>query len=99
MVSAQPGDTDGTDFLLCTAPDLTRIGSLGQLNPPSQQQQQPGQSQQPAYGPSSYGTGENQRPPLTEYATLLAIPRRTWAMATVPHESVPASGTALRLRS
>ncbi|KAJ8595951.1 nucleoporin-domain-containing protein [Rhizopogon salebrosus TDB-379] len=91
MVSAQPGDTDGTDFLLCTAPDLTRIGSLGQLNPPSQQQQ-PGQSQQSAYGPSSYGTGANQRPPLTEYATLLAIPGRTWAMATVPHESVSAAG-------
>jgi len=89
MVSAQPGDTDGTDFLLCTAPDLTRIGSLGQLNPPSQQPQ--GQSQQPVYGPSSYGTGANHRPPLTEYATLLAIPGRTWAMATVPRESAPTS--------
>ncbi|KAG2159777.1 nucleoporin [Suillus bovinus] len=87
MVSAQPGDTDGTDFLLCTAPDLTRIGSLGQLNPPSQQQP----SQQPIYGSSSYGTGANQRPPLTEYATLLAIPGRTWSMATVPRESIPAS--------
>ncbi|KAG2150078.1 nucleoporin [Suillus cothurnatus] len=87
MVSTQPGDADGTDFLLCTAPDLTRIGSLGQLNPPSQQQP----SQQPMYGPSSYGTGANQRPPLTEYATLLAIPGRTWSMATVPRESTPAS--------
>lgn len=89
VVSAQPGDTDGTDFLLCTAPDLTRIGSLGQLNPPSQQPV--GQSQQTVYGPSSYGTGANHRPPLTEYATLLAIPGRTWAMATVPRESASAS--------
>ena len=89
MVSAQPGDTDGTDFLLCTAPDLTRIGSLGQLNPPSQQQV--GQSPQQVYGSSSYGTGANQRPPLTEYATLLAIPGRTWAMATIPRQSTPAS--------
>ncbi|KAG1862206.1 nucleoporin [Suillus subluteus] len=74
MVSAQP------DFLLCTAPDLTRIGSLGQLNPPNLM-----------YGPSSYGAGANQRPPLTEYATLLAIPGRTWSMATVPRESTPTS--------
>ncbi|RDB29219.1 hypothetical protein Hypma_015604 [Hypsizygus marmoreus] len=80
-VAAQQGDVDGTDYILCLAPDLTRIGTLGQLNLP---QQQP-----PSSGPSvtyrtSLGDG---RPPLTEYATLLAIPGRTWAMASVPRAS------------
>lgn len=78
-VAAQQGDTDGTDYILCMAPDLTRIGALGQLNLP---QQQPS-AQQQQYG--SYTTSlATSRPPLTEYATLLAIPGRTWAMATVP---------------
>ncbi|EIW86790.1 nucleoporin [Coniophora puteana RWD-64-598 SS2] len=79
-VSAQPGDTDGTDFLLCTSPDLTRIGSFGQL-----QHQAP--SQQAPYGGPTYVTNTNQRPPLTENATLLSIPGRTWAMAPVPQIS------------
>jgi nuclear pore complex protein Nup155 len=83
-VAAQQGDTDGTDYILCLAPDLTRIGALGQLNLP---QQQP-LTQQQQYGsyPSSTATS---RPPLTEYATLLAIPGRTWAMATVPRSPLP----------
>ncbi|KAJ4486039.1 nucleoporin, partial [Lentinula aciculospora] len=77
-VSAQPGDVDTVDYLLCLSPDLTRIGSLDQLNLP-----QP--IPQPAY--SIYG-GQNvsTRPPLTEYATLLSIPGRTWAMAPVPQK-------------
>ncbi|KII93895.1 hypothetical protein PLICRDRAFT_36114 [Plicaturopsis crispa FD-325 SS-3] len=77
-ISAQPGDTDGTDFVLCMAPDLTRIGALGQLNLPPQQH------------PASYGIQPSNppRPPLTEYATLLAIPGRTWAMAPVPRTSI-----------
>ncbi|KAF8557571.1 hypothetical protein OG21DRAFT_1520308 [Imleria badia] len=32
-VSAQPGDTNDTDFLLCASPDLTHIGSFGQVSP------------------------------------------------------------------
>jgi nuclear pore complex protein Nup155 len=80
-VAAQQGDTDGTDYILCMAPDLTRIGTFGQLNLPQQQQQS--QQQQAGYLPS-YGSPNTSRPPLTEYATLLAIPGRTWAMATVP---------------
>lgn len=79
IVAAQQGDTDGTDYILCMAPDLTRIGSLGQLNLPQQQPPAP-QSYGAAYG----GTSTTSRPPLTEYATILAIPGRTWAMATVP---------------
>ena len=86
-ISAQPGDTDGTDFLLCTSPDLTRIGTLGQV-PASVQQTA---SQPTTYPASSYTTSGNQRPPLTEYATLLAIPGRTWAMATLPRASLPSS--------
>ena len=80
-VAAQQGDTDGTDYILCMAPDLTRIGTFGQLNLPQQQQQS--QQQQAGYL-SLYGSPNTSRPPLTEYATLLAIPGRTWAMATVP---------------
>ena len=83
-IASQPGDTDGTDYILCLAPDLTRIGNLGQLNLPAQ-------SQQPQYG---VGFGQynsaisTNRPPLTEYATLLAIPGRTWAMAAIAKASV-----------
>lgn len=81
-VSAQPGDVDTVDYLLCMSPDLTRIGSLDQLNLP-----QP--AVQPTY--SMYG-GQNasSRPPLTEYATLLSIPGRTWAMAPVPQKPLAA---------
>ena len=75
MIATQQGDTDGTDFILCLAPDLTRIGSLGQPQVQAIQQQQ-------SY---SYGSGTaSSRPPLIEHATLLAIPGRTWAMAAVP---------------
>lgn len=78
-VAAQPGDTDGTDYILCMSPDLSRIGSLGQLNLPPQH---------PVQQQGGYNISNNpSRPPLTEYATLLAIPGRTWAMATVPQTS------------
>ncbi|KAJ7783706.1 nucleoporin [Mycena maculata] len=75
-IAAQPGDTDGTDYILCMSPDLTRIGTLGQLNLP----QMPSMQQATYYNNPSI----TNRPPLTEYATLLAIPGRTWAMAPVP---------------
>ncbi|KAJ8083919.1 hypothetical protein PM082_002686 [Marasmius tenuissimus] len=77
-VAAQHGDGDTSDFLLCMSPDLTRIGSLDQLN---LTQAQPTQPSYPQYGAQA-GTG---RPQLTEYATLLSIPGRTWAIAAVPH--------------
>jgi nuclear pore complex protein Nup155 len=54
------------------APDLSRIGALGQLR----SQQQAVVQQSPL------------RSPLTEYAALLAIPGRTWAMATFPQPSL-----------
>lgn len=83
LVAAQEGDIADRDFLLCMSPDLTRIGSLGQLN--NRSQLPPPQS---SYGSQTYGTGGvNQRPPLIEYATLLAIPGRTWSIASVPHTS------------
>ncbi|KAF8905503.1 nucleoporin [Gymnopilus junonius] len=79
-VAAQPGDTDGTDYILCLAPDLTRIGNLGQLNLPQQLQQPQFNPTYAHYNASTTST----RPPLTEYATLLTIPGRTWAMAAIP---------------
>ncbi|KAH7883515.1 nucleoporin [Phlebopus sp. FC_14] len=87
MISAQPGDTDGTDFLLCISPDLTRIGVLGQI----QTVPHFALSSQSTYGASPYGTEGSHRPPLTEYATLLSIPGRTWAMASVPRTPLPLS--------
>ncbi|KAH9950428.1 nucleoporin [Amylocystis lapponica] len=87
-VAAQPGDVDGTDYILCMSPDLTRIGSLGQLHgpPPAQQNAQ--------YAGTSYGTVPGpSRPPLTEYATLLSIPGRTWAMAAVPRSPLAAAAS------
>ncbi|EKM61129.1 uncharacterized protein PHACADRAFT_24346 [Phanerochaete carnosa HHB-10118-sp] len=80
LVAAQPGDTDGTDFILCLSPDLTKVGSFGQVNGP----QTPPQPQAVAYGAAAGPP----RPLLTEYATLLAIPGRTWAMAPVPRPSL-----------
>ncbi|KAJ3937728.1 MAG: nucleoporin [Lentinula lateritia] len=81
-VAAQPGDVDTVDYLLCLSPDLTRIGSLDQLNLP-----QP--APQPTY--SMYSSQNvSSRPPMTEYATLLSIPGRTWAMAPVPQTPIAA---------
>ncbi|KAF7796400.1 hypothetical protein EIP86_007577 [Pleurotus ostreatoroseus] len=83
-VAAQPGDTDGTDYLLCMSPDLTKIGTLGQLHGP--------QTQPPPQYTATYGTPAGpSRPPLTENATLLAIPGRTWAMAPFPRPSLAAA--------
>jgi nuclear pore complex protein Nup155 len=73
-IAAHPGDTEGTDFLLCMSPDLTRVGALGQAPPQTSQ----------LAGPSFGAGAATQRPPLTERATLLAIPGRTWGMAVLP---------------
>lgn len=86
LVAAQEGDVPDRDFLLCLSPDLTRIGSLGH------HQHQPLAQQAPYGTVTAYGSGGvNQRPPLTEYATLLAIPGRTWSIASVLHTSPSAS--------
>lgn len=79
-VAAQAGEVDGTDFILCMSPDLTRVGTLGQVNSPP-----PPQPQNAQYANGAYGTLPNAgRPPITEYAAMLSIPGRTWAMAPVP---------------
>lgn len=93
LVAAQEGDVADRDFLLCISPDLTRIGSLGQLHSRPQQNQL--SAPQVPYGTVTYGTGGvSQRPPLTEYATLLAIPGRTWSIASAPHSSASISGNS-----
>ena len=79
-VAAQAGEVDGTDFILCMSPDLTRVGTLGQVNGPP-----PPQPQNAQYANGAYGALPNTgRPPVTEYAAMLSIPGRTWAMAPVP---------------
>jgi nuclear pore complex protein Nup155 len=92
-ICAQPGDTDGYDFILCTSPDLTRIGTLGQTG--HSQQQSPATAQQPSqqstWADPSYSTSGSPRPPLAEYAALLNITGRTWAIAAVPISQLSAS--------
>ncbi|PCH33730.1 nucleoporin [Wolfiporia cocos MD-104 SS10] len=87
-IAAQLGDTQGTDYVLCMSPDLPRIASFGQVHGPPQSQ--PGAP----YPVPSYGAAPGTtRPPLTEQATMLAIPGRTWAVAPVPRPS--AAGSAV----
>ena len=87
-VAAQAGDVEGTDYILCLAPDLTHIGNLGQTNAP------PVQQPTTSYGP--FSTPTNPRPPLTEHATLLTIAGRAWAIAPLPKalSSTPAGTPA-----
>lgn len=83
-VAAQAGEVDGTDFLLCMSPNLSRVGTLGQVNSPP-----PPQQPNTQYTNGAYGALPNAgRPPLTEYATMLSIPGRTWAMAPVPRNAL-----------
>ncbi|KAL0951292.1 hypothetical protein HGRIS_008003 [Hohenbuehelia grisea] len=77
-LATQVGDTDSNDFTLCLAPELSRIGTLGQV--PSQPQ-----PQQSLY-PGSYGAPPaSNRPPYTELGLVVAINGRTWGMAAMPH--------------
>lgn len=78
-IAAQPGDTDGTDFIMCLAPDLTNVSNLG-IN-------RPAAPQPPTQTQVSTTTTSTNRLPLVEYATLLSIPGRTWAVANVPSSS------------
>ncbi|KAF8922648.1 nucleoporin [Mucidula mucida] len=70
MIAAQPGDGQDNDHILCVSPDLARIGNLEHV------------AQAPP--PPRYMAGTTGKPPLTEYATILSIPGRTWGMAVVP---------------
>jgi nuclear pore complex protein Nup155 len=101
LIAAQAGDVEGADHVLCISPDLTQIGTLGQVgSTQQQQQQQQPQHQQPQHQqqqsvtqysqPYNTNAGPN-RPPLTEYASMLSIPGRTWGMAAVPRPSLAAA--------
>ena len=82
-IATQQGDADTLDFILLLSPDLPKIGSFGQPQQPSTQQVSTYQA--PNY--SGYGGPQgSQRPPLTEQATLLPIPGRTWAMCPAPRD-------------
>ncbi|OSD03533.1 nucleoporin [Trametes coccinea BRFM310] len=77
-VGVQRGDVADADYLLCMAPDLTQIGSFGQVRGPQLQQT-------PQYVSQAYNaTAVASRVPLTERATLIHIPGLTWGMAPVP---------------
>ncbi|KAH9857879.1 nucleoporin [Lenzites betulinus] len=88
-IAVQRGDVADTDYLLCIAPDLTQIGSLGQVRGP--QVQQP----QPQYVSHGYGTtaAVASRVPLTERATLIPMSGLTWALAPVPRSKYSVATT------
>ncbi|KAI0662717.1 nucleoporin [Cubamyces menziesii] len=78
-IAVQRGDVADTDYLVCMAPDLTQIASLGQVRGP--QVQQPA----PQYVSHAYTTtAVANRIPLTERATLVPVPGLTWGIAPVP---------------
>ncbi|KZT06007.1 nucleoporin [Laetiporus sulphureus 93-53] len=81
-IAARHGDLDGVDHILCLSPDLKKIASLGRPEESSPTQQN-NQQTLARYGTTTSPT----RPPLTENATVLTIPGRTWAMAPVPRPS------------
>ncbi|KAG6912027.1 hypothetical protein DXG01_000275 [Tephrocybe rancida] len=76
-VASHPGDRDGNDYILCMSPDLTRIGSIGQVNLPPQPAPTLPQSE-------LYRNALGDRLALTEYATLTCIPGKTWATGSIP---------------
>ena len=78
-IAVQNADIADTDYVLCVAPDLTQIASLGQLHAPAVQQTAP------QYANPTYGVAPGpSRLPLTERATLLPIAGITWGIAPVP---------------
>ncbi|KAI0824272.1 nucleoporin [Trametes gibbosa] len=89
-IGVQRGDVADTDYLLCMAPDLTQIGSMGQLR--GSQAQQP----QPQYVGHGYGatSAVASRVPLTERATLIPMSGLTWASAPVPRSKYSVATTA-----
>lgn len=90
-IATQQGDVDTLDYILFLSPDLPKIGSFGQPQQPPTQQVSTYQA--PTY-PGYAGPQGSQRPPLTEQATLLPIPGRTWAVCPAPrdrHEEVYAA--------
>lgn len=90
-IISQKTDLPDTDFILCFSPDLSRIGTLGQLNAPQPTQLAPYTTSYGQYGATSSAS----RPPLTENATVLTIPGRTWAAAAIPKvTSMTPEGTA-----
>lgn len=88
-IASQGADVADTDYILCMAPDLTQIGSLGQLRAP-QVQQTSAQYTNPTYGAPAAPT----RPPLTERATLISIPGLTWGIAPVPRSKYSLANSA-----
>ncbi|KAI0670007.1 nucleoporin [Trametes maxima] len=89
-IAVQRGDVADTDYLVCIAPDLTQIGSLGQVRAP---QVQPPQPQYVSHGYGNTTTAAN-RVPLTERATLVPIPGLTWGMAPVPRSKYSTTTSA-----
>ncbi|KAF8328804.1 Non-repetitive/WGA-negative nucleoporin C-terminal-domain-containing protein [Cantharellus anzutake] len=77
-----PSDGSQPDVLFCTSPDLPRIGNLA-IDGTSQNSQMTGTIT--AYSQSS----QPPRPPFGEYASLLELPGKTWAIAHLKTPQMP----------
>lgn len=81
LVASHPSDVDGKDFILGIAPDLSRVGSLGQAQQPSNVPQPTVPNLYPATVTQPFSSSTVTRNPLTEQATLLYIEGTVWAIA------------------
>lgn len=91
LVATQAGDSDGYDYIFALAPDLTRVGNLGQVNSP---QPPPPQQQQPQYGSIYPSMAGPSRPPLTERSHLILLRGHTWDIAALPRPTLVAAAAS-----
>ena len=84
LVTAQPSDVDGKDFLLGVVPDLSKVGVLGQAQPSNA-------GQQPAGLTNYFNTVGQQRTPRTEQATMLYVEGTVCAIGCVPRPIAPSA--------
>ena len=92
MVSAiSSGQVNASDTLLCTSIDLGKISAS-----PSQAgvTQNPSYSNISSYGGNAYGTNAP-RHALVEFASLLPVTGKAWAVAEIPRPSLPRHPPAL----
>lgn len=82
-IASQPSDTSN-DYILCISPDLTQIGSFGQVHGT---QMPPMPQYSGAYGP----TAGPSRPPLTEKAEVIPVNGMVWDMALMPRSPLAAA--------
>ena len=88
LASQSPPDPSRPDALFCASPDLPRIGNLPMDGAPQT-------TQIPGTFSAFSQSGQPTRPPFGEYASLLELPGKTWAIAHLTTPQMPpfASGS------